>query len=510
MKNKHGLWIIAIIALAGFALAACENPPGSTVQVAPTFTVTFDLAGGSYAGDGELLVQTVSQGEDASELSRNPISVGRIFLRWHPELDLTDITSDRTFTAQWIHLPPPGAPPAPPPGTVPPPAGPPTQQPTFTVTFNLAGGSYSGDQALLAQTVIQGQNAAGLTQNPTRTGYTFAGWNPAPDLTNVTENRTFTALWNQQMSWTAIEPGDAGSTFAANQNFHGVAFGGGRWVAVGMDGRMAHSTNGTNWTAIPGGDGGNTFAGAINGVAHGSSGWVAVGSQGRMARSVDGTTWTAILAGDEGSTFAGAINGVAHGSSGWVAVGNNGRMAHSANGTNWTAIHPGTFGVGGSTFSVNQNIIGVAYGNSGWVAVGTNGQMAHSADGTTWTLIPAGNHPFPGTAINGVAYGSGRWVAFDSIGNMAHSVDGINWTAVADSTFNTAINGVAYGNGRWVAVGNQGRMAHSVDGITWTAIQAGDAGSTFPGGSINGVAYGGGGRWVAAGASGRMAHFGSP
>ena len=64
-----------------------------------------------------------------------------------------------------------------------------------TVIFNLAGGVYAGNQALLSQTIAHGNNAQALSQNPTRADHTFAGWSPALNLTNVTANRTFVAQW---------------------------------------------------------------------------------------------------------------------------------------------------------------------------------------------------------------------------------------------------------------------------------------------------------------------------
>ena len=65
----------------------------------------------------------------------------------------------------------------------------------WTVTFNLDGGVYAGSQALLTQTVADGANAAELSANPTRAGFTFTGWSPALNLNNVTADRTFTAQW---------------------------------------------------------------------------------------------------------------------------------------------------------------------------------------------------------------------------------------------------------------------------------------------------------------------------
>ncbi|MDR0512044.1 MAG: InlB B-repeat-containing protein [Treponema sp.] len=146
MKNKHGLWIIAIIALAVFGLTACDNTGTDTTLPPP------------------------DNGYEAAP----------------PALPTPP------------PLPPPGAQPGTPPGTQPPPAGPPTQQPTFMVIFNLAGGIYSRYPGTIGipRFVVQGQDAAPLTEDPTRVGYIFAGWYPALNLTNVTEDRTFTAQWN--------------------------------------------------------------------------------------------------------------------------------------------------------------------------------------------------------------------------------------------------------------------------------------------------------------------------
>jgi len=65
----------------------------------------------------------------------------------------------------------------------------------YTVTFDLDGGTYAGDQALLSQSIPLGGNGTPLTQLPTRLGFVFDGWNPSLDLSNISENRTFTALW---------------------------------------------------------------------------------------------------------------------------------------------------------------------------------------------------------------------------------------------------------------------------------------------------------------------------
>ena len=64
-----------------------------------------------------------------------------------------------------------------------------------TVTFNLNGGTYSGNQNLLVQTVLHGNDAQALSADPTRASRTFVGWEPAVDILDVRENRMFTAVW---------------------------------------------------------------------------------------------------------------------------------------------------------------------------------------------------------------------------------------------------------------------------------------------------------------------------
>ena len=134
-----------------------------------THTVTFNLNGGTRT-DGGALVQTVTHGGSATvpTVSR----AGHTFAGWSPVLNLTNVTENRTFTAQWTPVTPPAQ--------------------THTVSFNLNGGTRTGGGALV-QTVTHGGNATAPTVS--RAGHTFAGWSPVLNLTNVTSARTFTAQW---------------------------------------------------------------------------------------------------------------------------------------------------------------------------------------------------------------------------------------------------------------------------------------------------------------------------
>ena len=109
---------------------------------------------------------------------------------------------------------------------------------------------------------------------------------------------------------------------------------GGKFVAVGDNGKMANSSDGVTWTAVPD----STFGTSnINSIAWVGGKFVAGGYQGKMVYSSDGVTWTAV--GD--STFGTSnINSIAWGNNKFVAGGWDGKMAYSSDGENWTGITP--------------------------------------------------------------------------------------------------------------------------------------------------------------------------
>ncbi|MDR2783778.1 MAG: hypothetical protein LBB48_08090 [Treponema sp.] len=200
-------------------------------------------------------------------------------------------------------------------------------------------------------------------------------------------------------------------------------------VAGGDSGKMAYSADGVSWTAISN----HPFGGsAINGVAYGGGKFVAVGGSGKMAYSTGGISWTEI-----NSTFGdNGIYGVAMDGNGKLVVGGyNGKIIYINNEGNWVAAnHP--FG--------SSIIFAIAYGNGKLVAGGDSGKMAYSADGVSWTAVS--NHPFGSNYISAIAYGGGKFVAVGAGGQMAYSADGVNWTASGSPFGSSAINAVAIKN----------------------------------------------------------------
>jgi uncharacterized repeat protein (TIGR02543 family) len=123
-----------------------------------TYTMTFDSVGGSIVND---ITQEFGSNLNAPA---NPSRTGYAFTGWSPVIPSTIPAQNQTFTAQWTIN-------------------------SYTMTFDSAGGSAVG-----AITQAFGM-ALSNPANPTKTGYTFAGWSPAIPSTVPAQNQTFTAQW---------------------------------------------------------------------------------------------------------------------------------------------------------------------------------------------------------------------------------------------------------------------------------------------------------------------------
>jgi hypothetical protein len=267
------------------------------------------------------------------------------------------------------------------------------------------------------------------------------------------------------VTWTKV----ANSPFVKSVN--GIAFGNGRFVAVGDDGKMAASTDGATWTAVSN----NTFGtDYIYAIVWGKDKFVAGGAGGKMAYSTDGITWTAV----ENSTFGRRdISAIAWGNDTFVAVGGGG--AYSADGVTWTAS------------TTNATGQAIAFGDGKFVVVGGSilgSQMGYSDDnGVTWKAVTTGDIF---AQIQVIAYGAGRFVAAGTFGRMGTSTDGITWVdATANSKFDSdeGMDAIAWVNDRFIAT-NNGRLSYSSDGVTWKAKIGAAIGVKY----INAFAYGNG------------------
>ena len=195
--------------------------------------------------------------------------------------------------------------------------------------------------------------------------------------------------------WTAVED----SPFGGNTIF-AIAYGGGKFVAGGTVGKIAYSKDGVNWTAAAD-NAIRQYATVNNGmwvpsifaVAYGGGKFVAVGGLGSIAHSKDGATWTAAADSaiweyedtDTGNgPLSSDINGIAYGGGRFVAVSGSGKTAYSADGASWTAAADSAAWefadilVFGGESITTADINAVAYGNKKFAAVGVGGKIAHA------------------------------------------------------------------------------------------------------------------------------------
>jgi uncharacterized delta-60 repeat protein len=289
------------------------------------------------------------------------------------------------------------------------------------------------------------------------------------------------------------------SRHSGGNNFNGVAFGNGTFVAVGDNGTIFTSPDGIAWTQrFP------TLAYSLNGITYGyASGtgdiFIAVGDHGTILTSPDGISWTPKTSGKTGD-----LNGIAYGNGTFVAVGDtltSGVILTSTDGNTWTPQ-------GGSL--VSRLLNGVTYGGGTFVAVGQTTVrrilILTSPDGITWTQQAVPPPYF--VPLYGVTYGNGTFVTVGDYARILTSPDGVNWTHGNLLDYN--VWGVTHGNGTFVAVGAEcsffaedgscvdpyGRILSSTDSNTWTPRIS--SGYYSP---LNGITYGNG-TFVAVGDNG--------
>jgi hypothetical protein len=284
--------------------------------------------------------------------------------------------------------------------------------------------------------------------------------------------------------WRWVSPRPQGNDLNA------VAFGNGRFVAVGDLGTLLTSTDGMTWAVT------NLHNGPLAGIAFGNGTFVAISYAGAIYTSSDAAAWTmrADLSGEQERY----LQGISFVNDRFVAVGE--RVYSSTDGVAWS--DHGAPPVAGSS---------VAYGTGKYV-MAADGYMLLSTNLTTWTMH---NVDSSFSRFSGVAYGNGTfifnefWAAQSSIytspdgvvitqrrsilglENVAFvngrffslgygietSPDGLSWTRVDgnDTSFldTPFLRSIAYGNNLYVAVGHNGVIATSVSGQTWTRRQRG-------------------------------------
>ena len=425
MKNLNLLMklttAIALAAMIGFAMAACDSPTSSDKTTPSNEVITYTLSFNSNgATGGTPPASKKAQGGDSVKLPGNTGSMTKedaVFGGWNTKADATgtpygagsDFTmpnKDTTLYAKWNDD-----------------------------VNNSDGGNTPANNA--------GNNWSGIGIRPFTLDINDIAWG----------NDKFVAVGSygeiasspDGMNWTTVADSKFGTTI-----IRAITWGNNMFIAGGLNGIMTYSLDGTNWTVIHSTFGANTIAR----IVWGKDKFVAVGDGGRMAYSVDGINWIAVPESTFGSEN---INGIIWGNNKFVAVGNRGKMAYSLDGINWVTVTD-------SKFISSEQIMSITLGNNMFLAgggiFGESAKLAYSYDGINWTLVL--NSTVSTETISSPAWGNNRFVAGKFHGSIAYSFDGIIWITVP-SPLNYPVTGIVWGNNMFVAVGEMRGMAYSKD-----------------------------------------------
>ena len=154
-------------------------------EVIGAYTVTFQSKGGSEVAS-QIRANTPAAQPD------NPTKEGHTFIGWYKgeeKWNFADaVTEALTLTAKWTAN-------------------------RYTITFDTAGGSEVAPITQDYGTTITAPAA------PTRTGYTFAGWDKAIPSTMPAENITLTAQWQVNQYTITFKPENGGQDIVIKQDY---------------------------------------------------------------------------------------------------------------------------------------------------------------------------------------------------------------------------------------------------------------------------------------------------
>ena len=154
-------------------------------EVIGAYTVTFQSEGGSE-------VASQIRANAPADRPADPTKEGYTFIGWYngeSEWNFADaVTEALTLTAKW-------------------------QLNQYTITFDTAGGSE-------VPSITQDYGTAiTAPANPTKTGYTFAGWDKTIPTTMPAENMTITARWQVNQYTITFKPENGGQDIVIKQDY---------------------------------------------------------------------------------------------------------------------------------------------------------------------------------------------------------------------------------------------------------------------------------------------------
>ncbi len=255
------------------------------------------------------------------------------------------------------------------------------------------------------------------------------------------------------VAWRDAQTGKEGQTYRA------LAFGNGRFVAVGSYGGeniFASTSDGVTWEA---GKKEAKYVNYLRGLGFDGQQFLGIGgdpgsvgsSKPFVATSLDGKSWSDYL------TVPGKniIRRICFGKGLIVGVGDRGRRAASRDaGKTWQDA-PDTKPI--------DTLADVAFGNGKFVGVGLHGLRMSSDDGLAWSTPQRGEE---GEHLNTIIW-TGQQFAAIGFGATYFSPDGVQWTR--QSNQNAPLT-AAFGRGTYVGTQWKGRILTSRDAILWKEV----------------------------------------
>jgi hypothetical protein len=158
-------------------------------------------------------------------------------------------------------------------------------------------------------------------------------------------------------------------TNSVSGTFNAGVFATNTYLLGQSNGAVVRSTNGLDWTTH------STGGASLNGLARGGGQFIAVGNNGDIRTSPQGTAWSGRFSGTSQ-----ALLGVTHGLGQFVAVGAGGTILTSPDASSWSGQDSGTI----------ASLRGVTWGNGVFVAVGDGGTVRVSTNAVDWHAVDLG------------------------------------------------------------------------------------------------------------------------
>lgn len=217
----------------------------------------------------------------------------------------------------------------------------------------------------------------------------------------------------------------------------------GLFVAVGNNGTILTSPNGTTWTN-------RSIAGAKNFSAVIWTGTRLIATGDMTFTSTNGTTWTF-------QSQHGRHDRLSELADGYVYAG----TSRTADGITWSFSPDFQVDTGASGCEIKLH-------NGVYLGPTTSGRIIRSTNGLTWANIFT---PVTNTLRSVAAQStSGRWVAVGDGGRIVTSDDGgLSWTLRVSGTTRN-LYAVHWTGGNFVASGDANTFLRSADGISWTTV----------------------------------------